>query len=94
LAAGEVGTYYETRFVRENNVLSNVLGTGSVFDEAVFFGNDAVREGVATLEEIRIKLATDYGRDQGIAWYALLGFQKVWDFSSDGETRIIHVTST
>jgi len=93
LMSGEVGTYYETRFVRENNVLSNTLGSTSLEGEAVFFGDDAVREGIAIMEEIRIKLATDYGRDQGLAWYYLGGFQKSWDFSSDGETRIIHVTS-
>ena len=44
-------------------------------------------------EEIRIDIAKDYGRDQGIAWYALTGFKKTWDFSTDSEGRIIHVTS-
>jgi len=44
-------------------------------------------------EEIRVGIPTDYGRDQGIAWYALLGFQQVWDFSDDGQTRIITVNS-
>lgn len=93
LMSGEVGTYYETRFVRENNVLSNVLGSTSAEGEAVFFGDDAVREGVAILEEIRVDIPKDFGRDKAVGWYAILGFVKPWDFSSDGETRIIHVTS-
>ena len=94
LMAGEVGRYYETRYIRENNVLSNTIGTSGAEGEAVFFGDDAVREGIAVLEEMRIKIPADFGRDQGIAWYYLGGFVKPWDFSSDGETRIIHVTST
>jgi N4-gp56 family major capsid protein len=93
LYRGEVGTYYGCRFVEETNFLSNADGSGGLYGEAVFFGADAVREGVAIPEEIRVGIPADYGRDQGIAWYALLGFQQVWDFSSDGETRIIVVDS-
>lgn len=89
LMRGEVGTYYGCRFVEETNFLSNTTGTGSVFGEAVFFGADAVREGVAVPEELRIDIPKDFGRDQGIAWYYLGGFNKTWDFGDDGETRII-----
>ena len=94
LAIGEVGKYYGCRFIEETNVLSNILGTGDIFGESIFFGADAVREGIVIPEEIRIDIPKDFGRDQATAWYALLGFVKTWDFSADGETRIIHVTST
>ena len=94
LAIGEVGEYYGTRFLEETNILSNTLGTGSIYGEAVFFGADAVREGIAIAEEIRIDIPKDFGRDNATAWYALLGFVKTWDYSTDGESRIIHVTST
>lgn len=93
LFKGEIGQYYGCRFIEETSFLVNTLGSGSVDGEAIFFGADAVKEGVAIPEEIRIDIPKDFGRDQGTAWYALLGFQKTWDFSSDGETRIIHVTS-
>lgn len=93
LFRGEVGTYYKTRHVEETNFLVNTLGSGSTDGEAIFFGADAVREGVAIPEEIRIDIPKDFGRDQGIAWYFLGGFVKTWDFSTDAETRIIHVTS-
>ena len=92
LAMGEVGKYYGARFIEETNVLSNVLAT--YYGEAVFFGADAVREGIVVPEEIRIDIPKDFGRDQATAWYALLGFVKTWDYSGDGETRILHVTST
>ena len=91
LAIGEVGKYYGCRFIEETNVLSNILNT--YYGESVFFGSDAVREGIVIPEELRIDIPKDFGRDQATAWYALLGFVKTWDFSSDGETRIIHVSS-
>ncbi len=61
LRKGEVGEYYKTRFVEETNYLSNILQT--YYGEAVFFGEDAVREGIVCGEELRLKIATDYGRD-------------------------------
>lgn len=93
LYRGEVGRYYGCRFVEETNFLSNSDGSNGLYGEACFFGADAVREGIAIPEEIRVGIPADYGRDQGIAWYALLGFQQTWDFSSDGQTRIITVNS-
>lgn len=35
---------------------------------------DTVTEALVIPEEIRLKLATDYGRSRGLAWYALGGF--------------------
>lgn len=93
LFRGEVGEYYGCRFVEETNFLTNTVGSNSAFGEAIFFGADAVREGIAIPEEIRIDVPKDFGRDQAIAWYSLLGFQKVWDFSTDGESRIIRTGS-
>jgi len=99
LYIGEVGRYYGCRFVEETNFLSNTDGSNGIYGEACFFGADAVREGIAIPEEIRVGIPTDFGRDQAIAWYALLGFQQVWSQSgvlngqADGQTRIITVNS-
>jgi N4-gp56 family major capsid protein len=90
---GEVGRYYGCRFIEETNRLVNTIGSGSALGEAVYFGADAVKEGLVIPENIRIDIPKDFGRDQAIAWYALTGFQKTWDFTTDGETRIIYVTS-
>lgn len=90
---GEIGQYYGCRFVEETNILKNTLGTSSLYGEAVFFGADAVREGIVVPEDIRIDLPKDFGRDQAIAWYYLGGFKLAWDFTNDSETRIIHLTS-
>lgn len=93
LYRGEAGRYYMGRFVEETNVLSNAPGTTLTAGEAVAIGFDAVMEGVAIPEELREKVPTDYGRSQGIAWYALLGFQKIWNQQTDGSERIAHITS-
>lgn len=91
--AGEVGNFYHTRFVEETGYLSNTIGAGSTHGQAVFFGNDQVYEAVAIPEEIRVKLPQDYGRDMGLAWYALLGFKIVWSLATDAEQHIVFVTS-
>jgi len=94
LYLGEVGRFYNCRFVESNHTtaLLNTLNT-SFSGEAIFFGEDPVREIVAIAEEVRAKLPEDYGRDKGLAWYAMLGWGKVWDFSTDSEEHIVRVTS-
>jgi hypothetical protein len=82
-----------TSCIEETNFLKNTTGSNSNKGESVFFGRDAVMEGVAIPEEIRAKIPTDYGRSKGLAWYALLGFQRIWDLTNDGEERIIFVGS-
>lgn len=98
----EVGQYYSTRFVVSNygGILSDAVGNGGNKGEAFFFGQESVIEAVALLEEVRMKIPTDFGRSKGVAWYAVLQFKKMWDLSSDdlnsvgkGIERIIKVTS-
>jgi N4-gp56 family major capsid protein len=89
LFAGEVGRYYGVRFVEENNNLAENLGGGC--GEAVFFGADAVSEAVAVPEELRYDVPQDAGRSKKIVWYCLLGFQIMWLWNADNETRIIRV---
>jgi N4-gp56 family major capsid protein len=91
--AGEVGEYYTTRFVEETGFLSSAVGSSSIHGQAVFFGNDNVYEAVAIPEEIRVKVSVDFGRDQGLAWYSLIGFQIVWNFTTDAEQHIVFLAS-
>jgi len=93
LFAGEFGQYYKCRLIEETNVLSNAIGSGSQYGQAMYFGADAVKEGIAVAEEIRIGVPEDVGRKQKMVWYYLGGFKKMWDFATDTETRIIYVTS-
>lgn len=82
-----------TRFVEETGYLSNAIGSSTAYGAAVFFGGDSVYEAVCVPEEIRVKVSTDFGRDQGLAWYALLGFKIVWAWAVDAEQHIVYVTS-
>src|SRR5690242_14655988 len=68
-------TVYNCRFVICDNssALSNAKGSNSI-GEALLIGDDSIIEGVALKEELRYKLAVKYGRDKGLAWYAILGF--------------------
>lgn len=96
LLSGEVGEYYEVKFLEETYTtsLSNGVGGGSALGEAIFFGFDAIIEGVAVPEELRAKIPGNYGLDKGIAWYFLGGWKRTWDSSIDGEERIVRVTSS
>lgn len=90
---GEIGTYQRARFVEENNVLGQTLGTTSYRAEFVLFGDDPVVEGIAAPPEVRAKIPDDYGRSKGLAWYGLLGFIIVWDTATARQAKIMHFTS-
>lgn len=96
----EKGSYYGCRMVVDNNYLANTLGTGAAFGEAVYFGEETVVEALGVPEEIRMDTPKDLGRDLKLGWYAIAGYAKMWDLSTDdlnstgkGIERIIHVTS-
>ena len=94
LFTGEIGRYYGVRFVEETNYLSSTLGTQTFNGSAVFFGADPVIEGIVVPLEMRMKIPTDYGRDKGLAWYFLGGWQITWSTSNNGEVKVVYVTST
>ena len=87
-------TVYDCRIVVTDNhsALSNSKGSNSI-GEVLLIGDDPIVEGVALKEELRYKLAVKYGRDKGLAWYAILGFKKPWNFTDDEEEHIIRFTS-
>lgn len=91
LFVGEVGRFYGCRMAEETNSLSGNL-TGSL-GEAVIFGDDPVVEISAYPEEIQAKIGVDYGRDAGLRWVWIGGAAATWDFSTEGDARIVHVTS-
>lgn len=70
---GEIGRYENTRFVEQTNIAKATFAN-SKSNWAYFFGQDTVAEGIATPEEMRGKIPTDFGRSRGIAWYYIGGF--------------------
>jgi N4-gp56 family major capsid protein len=81
----EIGEFAGVKFVEENNALSSPAGTNAVgFAQAVYFGADNVVEGIAVAPHIRYKVPQGFGRDRGEANYAILGFDQLWNYSTDG----------
>lgn len=86
---GEIGRYENTRYVEQTNIPKGGAANSTTFDPFTntsdawdgalsdwifFFGDDTVAEAIATPEEMRGKIPTDYGRSKGVAWYYLGGF--------------------
>jgi N4-gp56 family major capsid protein len=76
---GEIGKYENCRFVEQTGIQKGEANDGTAWanalsDWAYFMGNDTVAEAIATPEEVRAKIPTDYGRSRGVAWYYLGGF--------------------
>lgn len=91
---GEVGKIENIRFIEVNNTTSlRKVGSGSVLGEAVFFGDDAVAMAVVMDPELRAAIPGNFGLAHAVAWVGLLQFGIIWDTNSDGEARIVHVTS-
>ena len=81
LYQGEVGMYEGVRFVETTNVPSNdAIQSASKFGiniptwEAIIFGENAYAWAEALPVEMRTDSGKDYGRNHGIAWYAIWGF--------------------
>ena len=94
---GEVGRIENMRFIEVNHTsaLSGSKGTGSVLGEGVAFGSDAVVMASAEDPELRAKMADDYGRSQGVAWYGVYAYGQIWsDSANAGEARVVHLTSS
>lgn len=84
---GEVGELDNCRFTKETNAMSNALA------EAIYLAADPVIEIVVYPEEIQAKLGADYGRDRGLRWVYYGNWAKTWDYTTEGEARMIRVYS-
>jgi N4-gp56 family major capsid protein len=100
--SGEVGRYEGTRFIEQNHIAKGGAADSVTYDPwestadawnnaksswAFFCGGDTATEAIVIPEEIRAKLAGDYGRSKGIAWYYLGGFGIVHDDATN--SRIV-----
>jgi N4-gp56 family major capsid protein len=94
---GEIGRYDSCRAIEQTNILKGVNNTGTAWssaasDWAYFMGADTAAEIIAVPPEIRGKIPGDYGRDLGVAWYALEGFGIMYSSTNDSgatNSRII-----
>ena len=91
IANGEIGRYYNTRYVEQTNIAK---AGWTYTDWIFFFGADTVAEAIAVPEEMRGKIPSDYGRSMGVAWYYLGGFGIVHNSSDTSQGRILKWGST
>lgn len=99
---GEIGRYENQRYVEQTNIPKGGAANSTTFnaftgvadawdtglsDWIFFFGADTVAEAIATPEEMRGKIPTDYGRSKGVAWYYLGGFGLVHPLDSANNSR-------
>ncbi len=71
----------------------SIFGTDDVLGEGFVFGDDAVVVAMVQEPELRMKAPQDYGRDQGVAWYAIYQLEPVYTAATSGQLRIMHVGS-
>lgn len=100
IIAGEISTFHGTRFIEDNHILSQVLGTTSHRGEMVFFGNQTVKRWVSLPPEIREDPPQKLGTLMRQGWVSIEGYETIWKFlATAGDTQelcntIVHVTST
>lgn len=76
IVKGVKGRYAGCQFIEQTHIDSENWSSNQS-DWAFFFGADLVAEIIVIPEEIRGKIPGDYGRDKGIAWYAMLGYSLI-----------------
>lgn len=99
---GEIGRYENKRYVEQTNIPKGGAADSTTYnaftntadawnsaasDWIFFFGADTVAEAIATPEEMRGKIPTDYGRSKGVAWYYLGGFGLVHTLDSANNSK-------
>lgn len=96
LQRGEIGMIENIRIIETNHdsVLQVTTAAGSSIGQMFIFGDEAVAFAEAQSPELRLKVADDYGRNLGCAWYAQLGFGPFHDTANPREARIIRVTGS
>lgn len=93
----EVGMAENIRLVECNReqAFSNTAGSSTTIGQGVVFGDEAVARVEVEAPELRANpnYQDDFGRKQAIAWVGTFVFGSFWDTATDGEAKIVRVTS-
>lgn len=93
ILSGEVGNLEGCRFLHENHVQNNSVGTNGVLGEAVYVGADPVIMLEVYPFEIQAAVPDMWGRTRALRWVWFGGFERIWKWAVDATTRIIRVGS-
>jgi N4-gp56 family major capsid protein len=94
LQRGEIGIIDNIRIVETNHdtVLQVVAVAGVNLGQGLVFGDESVAFAEAQTPELRMKIADDYGRSLGCAWYGQLGFGVFHPNANPREARVVRVS--
>jgi N4-gp56 family major capsid protein len=95
LLEGEVGTYMGVRYIVDNDVMPDAVGTGQAFGTGFFAGLDALREiPVYPMHLLaNMNLGGDFGQQKAVAWLSMISYKSVWVHSAHGQGSLLHYTS-
>lgn len=88
---GEVGRIPVHRTLPDIRVIQ-VRGNVLTGDDFVIAGDEALAGVVATEPHLRVAIASDFGRHKAVAVYGIYGVGLVWQGTTPGLCRSIHVT--
>lgn len=96
LQRGEIGMIENIRVIETNHdtVLQTVTTGGITIGQGFVFGDEAVAFAESQTPELRVKVADDYGRSLGCAWYGQVGFGLYHDTANAREARILRYTGS
>lgn len=93
---GEFGSYFNTRYVRDNHIVKNNIGSGTAYGEGFFFGGESIKEALVSPFELKanLNLGAGFGEQKAIAWTMIKGYKGgMWDYTTHGQGTIVHYTS-
>jgi N4-gp56 family major capsid protein len=94
----EIGMAENIRLVECNReqAFSNAAGNSTTIGEGVVFGDEGIARVEVEAPELRVSpnYQDDFGRKGAVAWVGTFVFGAFWDTSTDGEAKIIRVSST
>lgn len=91
----EIGSAGGIRFICDNDVLDDGIGTSSLYGSGYVCGHEAIKEIMVYPAHFRFQenLGQDFGNQAGIAWQMLKGWSVPWNYTTHGEGRILALTS-
>ncbi len=95
---GEAGKAENIRCIQVDReaALSNTAGSSTVLGEAVVFGDEAV--GYVETESPQLfadpNYQSDFGRTKAMAWRGIYVYASIWETATDGEAKIIRISSS
>ena len=94
LQRGEIGMVENIRVIETNHdtVLQVTTSAGTNIGQMFILGDEAVAFAEAQTPELRLKIADDYGRNLGCAWYGQLGFGLYHPTANAREARVLRIT--